>query len=96
MYKPITMPPPLFNNMGFRPPGMLRLKGWICGPTANDSCPLGERMAGACSHCSTAMYLAAVLASNPQLFRPKARSCHLLDRGNPQAMDEEITSEVTS
>ena len=94
MYKANTMPGPVVNNMGFRTPAMARLKGWICGPTGRQACPLGERLAGSCSHCATAMYIAAVIPGNPQIYHSKSRGCHLLDRANPQAMDEEILSEM--
>lgn len=96
MYKPQRMPLPVTNNMGFRTPNMSRLKCWICGPAAGDACPLGERLAGCCSHCSTAVYLAAVLPNNPNLFVSHHRSCQLLDRANPQRLDEDLVAEVLS
>ena len=96
MYKPVNMPPPINNYLGFRSPNLARLKCWICGPSAADACPVGERLAGCCSHCSAAEYLAAVLANNPNLFKPRHRGCNLLDRANPQAMDHDIVTEVMS
>ena len=96
MYKPNTMPGPSVNNMGFRTQDMARMKGWICGPTGRNSCPLGERLAGCCSHCATAMYIGAVIPANQQLYQSKSRGCHLLDRANPQAMDEEVIAQITS
>ena len=96
MFKSQNMPAPVTNNMGFRTPNLARLKCWICGPTAGDACPPGERLAGCCSHCSTAVYLAAVLPGNPNLFRSHHRSCHMLDRANPHRMDEDIAEEVFS
>ena len=96
MYKSRNMPPPLTNNMGFRTANMARLKSWICGPAAADSCPVGERLCGCCSHVSSAWYIGAVLSANPNLFSSKHRRCHLLDRGNIQQKDQDILSEVIS
>ena len=95
MYKPVTMNLPVSNNMGFRSAQMSRLKSWCCGPSdRSDSCPPGERLAGACCHCSSALYIAGVLAYNPNVFSSTDRGCHLLDRASNQAANQEIVSQV--
>ena len=90
----------LFNKltrMGFRRPEMSRLKGWCCGPSdRSDSCPSGERLAGACCHCSSAVYMAGVLANNPNVYSSTNRSCHIIDRANVQAANTEIVGQVLS
>ena len=94
MYKPVNMNLN-HNNMGFRSAQMSRLKGWCCGPSdRSDSCPPGERLAGACCHCSSAVYIAGVLAHTPNVFSSRHRSCHLIDRANNQAANQEIASQV--
>ena len=95
MYKPLTMNLPTHNNMGFRSAQLSRLKSWCCGPSdKSDSCPPGERLAGACCHSSSALYIAGVLAHNPHLFSSKHRGCHLIDRAANQAANQEIASQV--
>ena len=96
MFRPVHMPPPITNNMGFRTPNMARIKCWMCGPSVADSCPLGERLDGCCSHCSAAVYLCGTLANNPLLFNTRHRNCHILDRANQQQMNEDLASEVIS
>ena len=97
MYKPRGMPLSTYNNMGFRRPEMSRLKGWCCGPSdRSDSCPSGERLAGACCHCSSAVYMAGVLANNPNVYSSTNRLCHIIDRANVQAANTEIVGQVLS
>ena len=97
MYKPRGMPLPTYNNMGFRRPEMSRLKGWCCGPSdRSDSCPSGERLAGACCHFSSAVYMAGVLGNNPNVYSSTNRSCHIIDRANVQAANTEIVGQVLS
>ena len=95
MYKPTNMNLPTHNNMGFRSAQMSRLKGWCCGPSDRaDSCPPGERLAGACCHSSSAVYIAAVLSHNPNVFSSAHRGCHLIDRANNLRANQEIAAEV--
>ena len=95
MYKPVNMPRPTHNNMGFRRPEMSRLKGWCCGPSdRDDSCPSGERLAGACCHSSSAVYIAGVLPHHPNVFSSTHRTCHIIDCGNNQLANQEIASQV--
>ena len=76
---------------------MSRLKGWCCGPSdRQDSCPIGERLAGACSHCCTALYMAGVLSHNPHVYKSTHRSCHIVDRAGNQGANEELVSQVLS
>ena len=95
MYKPTNMNLPTHNNMGFRSAQMSRLKGWCCGPSDRaDSCPPGERLAGACCHSSSAVYIAGVLSHNPNVFSSAHRGCHLIDRANNLLANQEIAAEV--
>ena len=95
MYKSMTMNLPTTNNMGFRLPTLSRLKGWCCGPSdRSDSCPIEERLAGACSHSSTAIYIAGILSHNPNAFSSSHRVMHLIDRANIQAANQEVAAEV--
>ena len=94
MYKP-NMIQPRNNNMGFRSAPLSRLKGWCCGPSdRSDSCPPGERLAGACCHSSSAIYIAGVLPHSPNAFSSTHRGCHLIDRANIQAANQEIAAQV--
>ena len=47
-----------------------------------------------CFVFSTAEYIAAVLPGNPLLFTTRHRGFHIIDRANPQKMDEDVISEV--
>ena len=109
MYCPMNRQNGNHNPMGFRNPIMARIKvgfnqkehhwthkfqAWICGPGRQDSCPIGERLAGCCSHVASAMYMAGVLASNPALYKPRGRACHIVDRGNRGGGDIQTVSEV--
>ena len=96
MYKPVGVNL-IYNNMGFRSPQMARLKYWCCGPSdRSDSCAPGERLAGACCHCSSALYISGVLSHNPNAYSSKYRRCHLFDRAINQAANEEIVRQVLS
>ena len=89
------MTQPAYNNMGFRSAQMSRLKGWCCGPSdRSDSCPPGERLAGACCHSATAVYIAGVLAHHPNEFSSTHRQCHLIDRADVVASNQEVVQEV--
>ena len=46
-----------------------------------------ERFVGACSHCATALSLAAVIPGNTGEFTTTHRGVRLLDRKNPEQMD---------
>ena len=55
----------------------------------------GERLVGACSHCATALSLAAVIPGNPGQFTTTHRGVRLLDRKNPEQMDISTAAEVS-
>ena len=55
----------------------------------------GERLVGACSHCATALSLAAVIPGNPGQFPTTHRGVRLLDRKNPEQMDISTAAEVS-
>ena len=54
-----------------------------------------ERFVGACSHCATALSLAAVILGNPGEFTTTHRGVRLLDRKNPEQMDILTVAEVS-
>ena len=95
MYRPVHMKVSRQNNMGFRAAHMRRLKGWCCGPSdRSDSCAIGERLAGACCHSSSAVYLAGVLSHHPHLFSSSHRTCHHIDRANDQLANQKNAAQV--
>ena len=87
MYKPIHLPPPNFNPLGLRPRSLQRLMSYCCGTAQQNSCPVGERLVGACSHCVVALTLSAVYPGQPNLFSSTHRGVRLVDRKNLQPMD---------
>ena len=58
MYKPMHLPPPNANPLGLRPVSLQRLMSYCCGSAQANSCSVGERLVGACSHCVVALTLA--------------------------------------
>ena len=95
MYKPTHLPPPNVNPLGLRPVNLQRLMSYCCGTAQPNSCPVGERLVGACSHCVVALTLSAVYPGNPNLFSSTHRGVRLLDRRNPQQMDIATVAEVS-
>ena len=61
----------------------------------DNSCPIGERLVGCCSHCATALCLSTVVPGDPTVFKTKHRVTNLLDRKNPIEMDVATLSEVS-
>ena len=56
MYKPFpACPPPMANPLGLRPRNLQYLLSYCCGGAQPNSCPVGERLVGCCSHCTTAI-----------------------------------------
>ena len=55
----------------------------------------GERLVGACSHCTVALTLAAVVPGHPGLLTTTHRGARLLDRKNPEQMDISTIAEVS-
>ena len=95
MYKTADQPPPLANPLGLRPVSLHRLMSYCCGSAHANSCPVGERLVGACSHCITALTFTAVHPANPAEFITTHRGIRLLDRKNPIMMDVSTTAEVS-
>ena len=95
MYKPFPLSPPMANPLGFRPRNMQYLMSYCCGGAQPTSCPVGERLVGCCSHCTTVLCLSMVLPANPGVITTTHKGVRLLDRKNPQQMDEETLAEVS-
>ena len=95
MFRPMHLPPPNVNPLGFRPLNLQRLMGYCCGSAAPNSCPVGERLVGTCSHIATALSLTAVIPHNPAAFTSTHRGVRLLDRKNHEQMDTTTVTEVT-
>ena len=87
--------PPLVNPMGYRPANLHGILSYCCGPCKSTGCPVGERLAGICSHAATVMYAGCVLPHHPAMFQTTHRNVQLIDRRNPFMMDVEILSEVS-
>ena len=96
MYKPFHLcPPPMANPLGLRPRHLQYLLSYCCGGAQPTSCPVGERLVGCCSHCTTAIYLATVHPAFPALLSTSHRGVRLLDRKNPQQLDQATLTEVS-
>ena len=95
LYKPMHLPPPNANPLGLRPVSLQRLMSYCCGSAQANSCSVGERLVGACSHCVVALTLAAVYPGHPNLFSSTHRGVRLVDRKNPQPMDIATVAEVS-
>ena len=64
-YKTSNQPPPAVNPLGLRPLSLQRLMYWCCGPAKSNSCPIGERLVGCCSHCAAAIAFGTVVPNDP-------------------------------
>ena len=95
MFKPFNLSPPLANPLGLRPRNLHYLMSYCCGAAQQTSCPVGERLVGCCSHCTTALCLSTVLPANPGVITTTHKGARLLDRKNPQQQDEETLTEVS-
>ena len=96
MYKPFpACPPPMANPLGLRPRNLQYLLSYCCGGAQPNSCPVGERLIGCCSHCTTAIYLSTVHPAFPALLSTSHRGVRLLDRKNPQQLDLATLTEVS-
>ena len=95
MYKPADQPFPTSNPLQLRPVNLSRLMSYCCGRAHPKSCPIGERLVGACSHCSTALALVAILPTYPLEFSTTHQGTRLLDRSNPHQMDSSTVSEMS-
>ena len=88
-------PPPMANPLGLRPRNLQYLLSYCCGGAQPNSCPVGERLVGCCSHCTTAIYLSTVHPAFPALLSTSHRGVRLLDRKNPQQLDQATLTEVS-
>ena len=95
MYKPFNQPVPLANPLGLRPRNLQHLLSYCCGVVQATSCPIGERLVGACSHCATALCFTAVYPGNPGAFTTTHREVRLVDRKNPVQMDTATMAELS-
>ena len=95
MYRTCDQPPPQANPLGLRPASLQRLMGWCCGPSRADTCPIGERLVGCCTHCATSLWFSAVIPMDPTAFTTTHHGTHLMDRRNHLQMDVETASEVS-
>ena len=95
MFKPMHLPPPNVNPLGLRPINLHRLMSYCCGAARATSCPIGERLVSACSHCLVALSLAAVYPADHGQFRTTHRDVRLVDRKNPQQMNVGTVAEVS-
>ena len=95
MYKPFNQPVPLANPLGLRPRNLQHLLSYCCGAAQATSCPIGERLVGACSHCATALCFTAVYPGNPGAFTTTHREVRLVDRKNPVQMDTATMAELS-
>ena len=95
MYIPANQPVPIANPLGLRPGSLRGLLSYCCGSAHPNSCPVGERLVGACGHCISILALSTVLPAQPQEFTTTHRGTRLLDRRNPIAMDITTTGEVS-
>ena len=68
---------------------------YCCGSAQANSFPVGERLVGACSHCTAALCFTAVYPGNPGAFTTTHRAVRLLDRKNPAQMDAATVAEVS-
>ena len=95
MFKPLPLPLPMATPLGLRPRNLQYLMSYCCGAAQPTSCPVGERLVGCCSHCTTVLWLSMVLPANPGMFTTTHKGVRLLDRKNPQQLDEETLAEVS-
>ena len=83
------------QNMGERFGGCIANLSYCCGAAQATSCPIGERLVGACSHCATALCFTAVYPGNPGAFTTTHREVRLVDRKNPVQMDTATMAELS-
>ena len=80
------------NYNFFRDPQISRLKGWICGPCDGaQTCAVGERLVGTCSHVATAIYIVAGLSYTPNWHVSTHVECNLLHRGMTDMAEETLS-----
>ena len=95
LYRPANQPQQFGNPLGLRPASLQGLLSYCCGPSRANACPVGERLAGCCSHVATVLGFAAVAPANPEIILSTHRGTRLVDRKNPVELDTEVVAEVS-
>ena len=72
------------NRFGFAEPGLQRIVAYGC---VADSCKIGVRTCGACSHCIAGLLLLGNYNHQPQNFRSTHKVLHLFDPANIEALN---------
>ena len=78
MYK-LAGSPDTPSRFNFTNRNLRTLLGWYCGPSNDNRCPVGSRLAGCCAHIVTAIGLGFTFAHNPLLYRDTHRAANLTD-----------------
>ena len=104
MFKPQYLPPlhplqplgpPVANPLMVRSANVQCIFSYCCGSARASSCPIGERLVGACCHCATAICLASVYPNNQAAFSTTHKRVRLLDRKNQPQMDSATVAEMS-
>lgn len=66
---------------------------WVCGPRTSNLCIPGARTAYPCAHNLAAIYIAGLVARDPDAFQTTYDEINLLDCG---ARDHNFNEEVAS
>ena len=86
---------PMANPLGLRPLNLQRVFSYACGNAHANSCAIGERLVGACSHCKVALALAGAYPGNQGLFCTTHQDVNLLNRKNNPNMDAATLTEMS-
>ena len=78
------VPQDLPNRLGFIQEGLKNLVGYAC---LRDSCPIGLRLLGCCSHVATAVMLLGVFSHNPDAFSSTHKQINYLDFRLPESLN---------
>ena len=71
---------------------------WVCGPRTRNGCPIGARTVSPCSHATTALYAACLVAHNPAAHATTHRRISVLDPGStlPMQHSEEVVAGLSN
>ena len=78
------VPQDLPNRLGFIQEGLKNLVGYAC---LRDTCPIGLRLLGCCSHVATAVMLLGVFSHDPDAFCSKHKLINYLDFRLPESLN---------
>ena len=78
MYQ-LNVSPDAATWFNFTTPSLRTLLGWYCGPSVDNSFPVGAHLRGCCAHVMTAIGLGFCLAHNPRLHKPVHHTTNLVD-----------------